>query len=65
MTAIVTGNANGGDVLLNSRADDIASVAMEAEIDNLDAVPDEFQIDGVDRAVVPVANGDGGEDANR
>ncbi len=60
VTAVVTGNANGGDVLLNRRPNDIADVAMEAEIDNLDAVSNELEIDRVDRAVVSVTNRDGG-----
>jgi hypothetical protein len=31
---------------------------MVTQIDHFDAVPDEFQVDGVDRTVVPVANRD-------
>jgi hypothetical protein len=38
---------------------------MIAEINHLDPVPDEFQIDRVDCAIVPVANRDSGQDSNR
>jgi len=38
---------------------------MEAEIDDLDAVPDELQVDGVDRAIVAVTDRDGGQEADR
>ena len=37
---------------------------MVAEIDDLDAVADEFEVDGVDGAVVPVADGHGGQQAD-
>ena len=63
--AVVTGNADGRDILLDRRADDIADIAMKPEINDLDPVPDEFEIDRVDRAVVPVADRDSGENADR
>ena len=64
VSAVVTGNADGRDILLNRRAHNVADITMKAEINDLDAVPDKFEIDRIDRAVVPVANRDGGKDAN-
>ena len=62
--AVVTGNADGAHVLLNGGAHDVADITMKAEINDLDAVPDEFEIDRVDRAVVSIANRDGCENSN-
>src|ERR1041384_7205145 len=63
MPAVVAGEADGADIFLDGGADDVACGAMEAEVDDLDAVADELQVDGLDRAVVPVANRDGGQEA--
>jgi hypothetical protein len=38
---------------------------MVAKIDDFDSVPDEFEVDRVDRTIVPIANRNGGEDADR
>ena len=62
VTAVVTRNANGAHVLLNGGAHDIADRTMIAKINDLNAVPDEFQIDRVDRAVMSVANRDSGQE---
>src|SRR5438128_4955846 len=62
--AVIARNPNRAHIFLDRGAHDIADRTMITEIHDLDAVPDEFEIDGVDRAVVPVANRDGGEDAN-
>jgi hypothetical protein len=37
---------------------------MKAEIDDFDAVPNKLEINGVDRAVVPIADRDGSKDAD-
>ena len=58
VTAVVTRDANGAHVLLDGGAHDVAYRTMIAKIDDLNAVPDEFQVDRVDRAVMPVANRD-------
>ena len=63
--AVVTGDANGAHIFLDGRAHDVPYVAVIAEINDLDPVADELEIDGVNGAVVPVANGDSGEDADR
>src|SRR5215471_12120203 len=60
VAAVVTGNADRTDVLLNRSANNIADRPVITEIDDLDPVADELEIDRVDRAVVPVANRDGG-----
>src|SRR5205814_2235272 len=64
MPIVVTGDANVAYILLDRRADNIADRAMVPEINHFNAVPDEFQIDRVDGAVVPVANRDSGQDSN-
>ena len=60
--AVVAGDADGAHVLLDRGADDVARGAVVAEVDHLDAVADQFEVDRVDGAVVPVADRDGGED---
>ncbi len=63
--AVVTGNADRAHVFLDGGPNDVADRAMIAEINYLDAMPDELEIDRVDRAVVPVANWDSCQDPNR
>jgi hypothetical protein len=65
VSAVVTGNPDGAHVLLDGRAHNVADRTVIAEINDLDPVSDELQIDCIDRAVVPVANRDSGEDTNR
>src|SRR4030095_16425482 len=60
VAAIVTGDADRAHVFLNRRAHDVADGSMVPEVNYLDAVPDEFQVDGVDRAIVPITNRHGG-----
>ena len=43
-------------IFLNGGADDVGYRAMIAEIDHIHPVPDEFQVDRVDRAVVTITN---------
>src|SRR6266542_2601249 len=63
--AVITGNANGAHVFLDRGANNIADRAMITKIDDLNAVPDELEMDCIDRAVVAVTNWNSGEDANR
>ena len=63
--AVVTGDTDRRDILLDRRAHDVLHVTMKPEIHDLDAVPDELEIDRVDRAVVTIANRNGGENADR
>ena len=56
VAAVVTRDANGANVLLDRGANDITDRAMISEIDHLNPVPDELEVDRVDRAVVSVAN---------
>src|SRR5438132_1373607 len=65
VSAVVTRDADGGDIFLNGSAHDVADVTVKAKIDYLDAMADEFEVNGVDGAVVSVANRDGGQDTNR
>src|SRR6266404_7290996 len=62
---VITGDANSTHILLDCRAHDIADRAVVTEINHFDTVPDEFQVDRIDRAIVPVANRDSGQDSNR
>ena len=62
--AVVARDADSGDVLLNGSADDVTNITMETQVDHFDAVPDEFQIDRVNRAIVAVANRNRREHAN-
>jgi hypothetical protein len=63
--AVVTRDANRPYVFLDGGTDDVGNRAMIAEINDLNPVSDELQIDCIDRAVMPVANRDSGEDTNR
>ena len=63
--AVVTRNANRAHVLLDGGADDVADRAVIAEINHFDPVPDEFEVDRVDRAVVTITNRDCGQNSNR
>ena len=65
VSAVVTGNPDGAHVLLDGRAHNVADRTVIAEINDLDPVPDELQIDRIDRAVMPVANRDSGENTDR
>jgi hypothetical protein len=60
VTAVVTGDANRPHIFLDGGADDVAYRPMIAEIDNFDPVPDKFQVDRVDRAIVTITNRDCG-----
>src|SRR5438128_518614 len=64
VAAIVTGNPDRSHVLLNRGAYDIADVTMKSKVNDFDSVADKFEINGVNRAVVPVADRDGCENAN-
>ena len=65
VTAVVTGNADRSHVFLNCGTHDITDITMKSELNDLDPMPDEFQINGVNRAVVPVTNRNCSENANR
>jgi hypothetical protein len=58
--AVVTRNADRAHILLDRRPNNIANRPMVAQINDFDPVPDELEIDRVDRAVVSIANRDGG-----
>ena len=49
---------------LEGGPDDVARGPVVAEIHNFDPMADEFQVDRIDGAVVAIADGDGGQDAN-
>src|SRR4030095_13670688 len=65
VSAVVTGNPDGAHILLDGRAHNVANGTVITEINDLNPMSDELQIDCVDRAVMPVANRDSGEDTNR
>ena len=62
--AVVTRDANRPHVFLDSGTDDVAYRAVIAEINHFDAVPDEFQVDRVDRAIVTITNRNCGQNSN-
>jgi hypothetical protein len=64
MPAVVTRDANGSHIFLDGGTDDIGHRPVIAEINHFNAMPDEFQIDRVDRAIVAITNRDGGENSN-
>ena len=53
------------DLLRKRGADDVPNRAMVTEINDLDSVSNEFEIDRVDRAVVPIADRHGSKNPNR
>ena len=65
VSPVVTGNADGRDIFLDGGAHDVARITMKAEVNDLDAVPDELEVDRVDGAVVAIADRNGGENTNR
>ena len=62
--AVVTRDANRPHVFLDGRTDDVANRAVIAEINHFDPVPDEFQVDRVDRAIVTITNRNCGQNSN-
>ena len=62
--AVVTRYANRPHVLLDGGTDDVANRTMITEINYFDPVPDKFQIDCVDRAVVTITNRNCGQNSN-
>ena len=63
VAAVVARKPDGAHVFLHRRAHDLRRRAVVAEINDLDPVADEFEVDRVDGAVVPVADGHGGQQA--
>src|SRR5258708_2042841 len=62
--AVVTRDPDRAHVLLDRGPDDVLGITVIPEINHLDSMPDELEVDRVDRAVVPVANRNGGENAD-
>src|SRR5262249_17892478 len=62
---VVTGESHRTDVFLDGCPGNVARRTVITEVNDFHSMAHEFQIDGVDRAVVPIADGDGSEDANR
>src|SRR5207244_11168555 len=65
VTAVVTGNPDRGHILLDSRAHNIADITMKSEVNDFDSMPDKFEINGVNSAVVSIADRNRGKNANR
>jgi hypothetical protein len=65
VTTVVTGDTDRANVFLDRRTHDVANGSMISQINDLDPVPDELEIDRVDRAVMPIANRDGGQNSDR
>src|SRR5207247_5989756 len=62
---VITGNADGAYVFLDRCAHDITDRAVIAEINDLNPVPDEFEIDRVYRAIVSIAYRNSSENSDR
>src|SRR5437763_6777372 len=58
VSAVITGNANSANVLLNCRANDVSDRPMITKVNHFDAMPNEFQVDRVDGTIVSVTNRD-------
>src|SRR5437773_10782115 len=65
VTAVVTGNPDRGHILLDSRAHNIADITMKSEVNDFDSMPDKFEINGVNSAVVSIADRNRSKNANR
>src|SRR5947207_5921106 len=65
MPAVVAADADGADIFLDRGADNRARGAVITQVNHFHAVADQLEIHRVDRAVVPVADRDGGEDSQR
>ena len=63
--AVVGGEADDVDVLLDGGADDGGGRLVVAEVDDLEAVAGQLDVDGRNRAVVSVTHRHRGEDAER
>src|SRR6185437_7563454 len=55
MAAVVAGNSDGPHIFLHRGPGYVICAAMVAQINDLDAMADQFEIDGADGAVMPVA----------
>src|SRR5205085_4247989 len=64
MPTVVARNADGPGVLLDRSPRDLEGRTVITEVNDFYAVPDEFQIDGIDGTVMAVANRHGGENAD-
>jgi hypothetical protein len=60
MPAVVAGDPDCGYVLLNGCANDIPDVSVKTQVNYLNPVSDKFEVDGVDRAVVSIADRNSG-----
>src|SRR4051794_11711330 len=65
VSTVITRDANGPYVFLDGGTDDVGYGSVIAEINHFDPVPDKFQVDRVDRAIVAITNGDRGQNSNR
>src|SRR5438067_11571808 len=63
--AVVTGNPDCGHLLVDSRAHNIADITMKSEVNDFDSMPDKFEINGVNGAVVSIADRNRSKNANR
>ena len=62
---VVTRDANRPHIFLDGGTDDVGYRAVIAKINHFDPVPDEFQVDRVNRAIVPITNRDCGQNSDR
>src|SRR5438045_10116 len=65
MPAVVAADAHRADVFLYRSPHHIPRAAMIAEINHIHAGADELEIDRVNGAVMPITDGNGGENTKR
>src|SRR6266403_4357935 len=65
VTAVVTGNSDRSHVFLNCGTHDITDITMKSQVNDVDSVADKFEINGVNRAVMPITNWDRRKNSNR
>src|SRR5438874_9439135 len=64
VTTVVTGYPDRSHVFLNSRAHDIADIAMKSQVNDFNSVADKFELTGLNCTVLSVTNRDSRQNAN-
>src|SRR5438046_2363706 len=63
--AVVTRNSDCSDIFLDRSPNDVADVAVKSQVNDFDSVTNELEINRVNRAVVTIADRNGGKNSNR
>src|SRR5262249_48836064 len=65
MPAVVTGDPHRNHIFLDRRTHNVLRRTVISKINDFNAEADKFDIDRVDRTIVPVTNGDGRQNSDR